>query len=165
MHRLVHRGEHILGRHVQIRTRQRVLPTHKIAEQLRLIKFYDSENKKLLTFLTNNFLIDAVTIAQLYKSRWKVELFFRWIKQHLRIKAFYGTSQNAVKTQIWIAISIYVLIAIIKKQLGLKPELYKILQILSVTIFDKTDIFQPLMENDIIDESIELNKQLELFNL
>ena len=134
-------------------------------EHLRLIKFYDSENKKLLKFLTNNFLTDALTIAKLYKARWKVELFFRWIKQHLRIKAFYGTSQNAVKTQVWIAISVYVLIAIIKKRLDLKPELYKILQILSVTIFDKTDIFQPLTENKLIDGNIEPPKQLELFNL
>jgi hypothetical protein len=134
-------------------------------EHLRLVKFYDSENKKLLTFLTNNFLIKALTVAQLYKSRWKVELFFRWIKQHLRIKAFYGTSQNAVKTQVWIAISIYVLVAIIKKRLGLKPELYTILQILSVTMFDKTDIFQPLTENALLDEKIEDDNQLQLFNL
>jgi len=134
-------------------------------EHLRLVKFYDSENKKLLTFLTNNFLIKALTVAQLYKSRWKVELFFRWIKQHLRIKAFYGTSQNAVKTQVWIAISIYVLVAIIKKRLGLKPELYTILQILSVTMFDKTDIFQPLTENALLEEKIEDDNQLQLFNL
>ena len=134
-------------------------------EHLRLVKFYDSENKKLLTFLTNNFLIKALTVAQLYKSRWKVELFFRWIKQHLRIKAFYGTSQNAVKTQVWIAISIYVLVAIIKKRLGLKPELYTILQILSVTMFDKTDIFQPLTENALLDEKIEDDNPLQLFNL
>jgi hypothetical protein len=134
-------------------------------EHLRLVKFYDSENKKLLTFLTNNFLIKALTVAQLYKSRWKVELFFRWIKQHLRIKAFYGTSQNAVKTQIWIAISIYVLVAIIKKRLGLKPELYTILQILSVTMFDKTDIFQPLTENMFLNDKIEDDNQLQLFRL
>jgi len=134
-------------------------------EQLRLIKFYDSESKKLLTFLTNNFMIDALTVAQLYKSRWKVELFFRWIKQHLRIKVFYGTSQNAVKTQVWVAISIYVLVAIIKKRLGLKPELYTILQILSVTIFDKTDIFQPLTETEFIDDKSENDNQLQLFNL
>jgi len=134
-------------------------------EQLRLIKFYDSENKKLLTFLTNNFLIDALTVAKLYKSRWKVELFFRWIKQHLRIKTFYGTSRNAVKTQIWIAISIYILIAIIKKRLGLKPELYTILQILSVTVFDKTDIFQPLTETALISDKTENDNQLQLFNL
>jgi hypothetical protein len=135
------------------------------SEHLRLVKFYDSENKKMLTFLTNNFLIKALTVAQLYKSRWKVELFFRWIKQHLRIKAFYGTSQNAVKTQVWIAISIYVLVAIIKKRLGLKPELYTILQILSVTMFDKTDIFQPLTENALIDDKIEDDNQLQLFSL
>lgn len=134
-------------------------------EHLRLIKFYDSENKKLLTFLTNNFLIDALTVAQLYKSRWKIELFFKWIKQHLRIKAFYGTSQNAVKTQIWIAISIYVLVAIIKKRLDLKSELYTILQILSVTMFDKTDIFQPLTETVLINDNIKDDNQLQLFDL
>jgi len=142
-----------------------VLSAKDYPEQLRLIKFYDSENKKLLTFLTNNFLIDALTVAQLYKARWKIELFFRWIKQHLRIKAFYGTSQNAVKTQVWIAISIYVLVAIIKKRLGLKPELYTILQILSVTIFDKTDIFQPLTETELIGDKTENDNQLQLFGL
>jgi len=139
--------------------------TKDYPEQLRLIKFYDSENKKLLTFLTNNFMIDALTVAQLYKSRWKVELFFRWIRQHLRIKTFYGTSQNAVKTQVWIAISIYVLVAIIKKRLGLKPELYTILQILSVTIFGKIDMFQPLTETELIDDKAENDNQLQLFDL
>ena len=134
-------------------------------EQLRLIRFYDSENKKLLILLTNNFLVDALTIAQLYKSRWKVELFFRWIKQHLRIKTFYGTSMNAVKTQIWIAISIYVLVAIIKKRLGLKPELYTILQILNVTIFEKIDIFQSLTETNLVEDNSDSDKQLQLFNL
>ncbi len=134
-------------------------------EQLRLIKFFDSETKKYFAFLTNNFEIDAITVAQLYKCRWKVELFFRWIKQHLRIKAFFGTSQNAVKTQVWIAISIYVLIAIIKKRLNLKPELYTILQIFSVTMFDKTDILQALTETTFIDDQIANHKQLQLFNL
>jgi len=133
-------------------------------EQLRLIKFFDSETKKYYTFLTNNFDIDAMTVAQLYKCRWKVELFFRWIKQHLRIKNFFGTSQNAVKTQVWIAISIYVLIAIIKKRLNLKPSLYIILQILSVTIFDKTPILQALTKTEINDQNTENHKQLTIFN-
>lgn len=134
-------------------------------EQLRLIKFFDSETKKYFTFLTNNFDIDAITVAQLYKCRWKIELFFRWIKQHLRIKAFFGTSQNAVKTQVWIAISVYVLVAIIKKRLDLKPSLYTILQILSVTIFDKTPILQALTETKINDQNTENDKQLTMFNL
>jgi hypothetical protein len=134
-------------------------------EQLRLIKFFDAETKKYFTFLTNNFDIDAITVAQLYKCRWKVELFFRWIKQHLRIKAFFGTSQNAVKTQVWIAISIYVLVAIIKKRLDLKPSLYTILQILSVTIFEKTPILQALTETKIDYQNAENDKQLTMFNL
>ena len=95
-------------------------------------------------FLTNNFMLPALTIADLYRSRWKVELFFKWIKQHLRIKAFFGTSENAVKSQIWIAVSVYVLIAIIKKRLDLKPTLYTILQILSLTVFEKTPLNQLL---------------------
>lgn len=134
-------------------------------QQLRLIKLFDSETRKYFTFLTNNFDIDAITVAQLYKCRWKIELFFRWIKQHLRIKAFFGTSQNAVKTQVWIAISVYVLVAIIKKQLNLNPSLYTILQILSVTIFDKTPILQALTETEINDQNIQNDKQLTMFNL
>lgn len=134
-------------------------------EKLRLVRFFDSENNKRLAFLTNNFLLDALTIAQLYKSRWKVELFFKWIKQHLRIKAFFGTSENAVKTQVWIAVSIYVLIAIIKKRLNLTPSLYTILQILSVTLFEKTPMPQALTTLDSIDEDITDHNQLKLFNL
>lgn len=134
-------------------------------QQLRLIKLFDSETRKYFTFLTNNFDIDAITVAQLYKCRWKIELFFRWIKQHLRIKAFFGTSQNAVKTQVWIAISVYVLVAIIKKQLNLNPSLYTILQILSATIFDKTPILQALTETEINDQNIQNDKQLTMFNL
>ena len=134
-------------------------------EQLRLVKFFDAANKKYYKFLTNNFDIDAITVAQLYKCRWQIELFFRWIKQHLRIKAFFGISQNAVKTQIWIAISVYVLVAIIKKRLNLRPSLYTILQILSVTIFDKTPILQALTETKIDDQDIDTGKQLTMFNL
>ena len=134
-------------------------------QQLRLIKFFASATNQRFTFLTNNFLIDAFTVAQLYKFRWKIELFFKWIKQHLRIKAFFGTSENAVKTQIWIAISIYVLVAIIKKRLNLKLELYTILQILSVTIFEKIDILQALTLTDIVDRNIENDNQLKLFDL
>jgi Transposase DDE domain len=105
---------------------------------LRRIHYFDVEKDLRLTFLTNNFLLPALTIAQLYRARWQVELFIPWIKQHLRIKAFYGTSKNAVKTQVWVAVSLYVLVAIVKKQLGLELSLYKILQILRVTVFEKT---------------------------
>ncbi len=134
-------------------------------DKLRLIRLFDLEHSQRLTLLTNNFVIDALVIAQLYKARWKIELFFKWIKEHLRIKAFFGTSRNAVKTQIWIAVSIYVLIAIIKKRLNLKPELYKILQILSVIIFEKTPVFQALTETNITDDNDQNDNQLKLFTL
>ena len=111
---------------------------------LRRISFYDADHQRRLVFLTNNFSLPALTITQLYKCRWQVELFFKWIKQHLRIKAFYGRSDNAVKTQVWIAISVYVLVAIVKKELQLDRTLYEILQILSITLFEKTPIFQAL---------------------
>ena len=113
-------------------------------EKLRRIRFFDTTQNRRLVFLTNNFTLPALTIAQLYKCRWQIELFFKWIKQHLRIKAFYGTSENAVKTQIWIAISVYVLVAIIKKQLHLDRSLYTILQILSITLFEKNPILEAL---------------------
>ena len=111
-------------------------------EPLRRIHYYDVETDKHFIFLTNNFLLPALIIAQLYKARWRVELFFKWIKQHLRIKKFYGTSENAVKTQIWIAVSVYVLVAILKKELGLDQSLYTILQFLSVSIFEKTPVLK-----------------------
>lgn len=134
-------------------------------EQLRLVRFVDTEKNNRFAFLTNNFEIDAITVAQLYKERWKIELFFKWIKQHLRIKAFFGTSPNAVKTQVWIAISIYVLVAIIKKRLGLTASLYTILQILSVTIFEKTHILQTLTTTDNANANNDFYNQMELFNL
>jgi len=115
-------------------------------DPLRRIAFYDAETERRFVFLTNNFTLPALSVAQLYKCRWQVELFFKWIKQHLRIKAFYGTSDNAVKTQVWVAISVYVLVAIVKKQLRIDRSLYEILQILSVTLFEKAPIFQPLSE-------------------
>lgn len=111
-------------------------------EKLRRVKYFDAEREKQLVFLTNNFVLPALTIAKLYKCRWQIELFFKWIKQHLRIKAFYGTSDNAVKTQIWIAVSTYVLVAIIRKRLHLEMNLYTILQILSVTLFEKVQLDQ-----------------------
>jgi len=111
-------------------------------EKLRCVKYFDAEREKHLVFLTNNFVLPALTIAKLYKCRWQIELFFKWIKQHLRIKAFYGTSENAVKTQIWIAVSTYILVAIIRKRLHLEQSLYTILQILSVTLFEKVPLNQ-----------------------
>jgi hypothetical protein len=130
-------------------------------ERLRRIRYYDIETKKRFVFLTNNFTLPAIVIAKLYKCRWQVELFFKWIKQHLRIKAFYGTSENALKTQIWIAISVYVLVAIVKKRLKLDRSLYTILQILSVTMFEKTPILQvlsaPNYETDTVDGDNQLN--------
>ncbi len=113
---------------------------------LRRIAFYDAKNQRRFTFLTNNFALPALTIVRLYKCRWQVELFFKWIKQHLRIKAFYGTSDNAVKTQVWIAISVYVLVAVVKKELRIDRSLYEILQVLSLTLFEKTPIFTALRE-------------------
>ena len=114
------------------------------SEKLRRIKFFDSENNKTLVFLTNNFFLSSLTIAELFHCRWEIELFFKWIKQHLRIKAFYGNSENAVKTQIWIAVTTYLLVAIIKKMLKIELSLYTILQILSVTIVEKMPILQLL---------------------
>ena len=113
-------------------------------QSLRRVKYVDPDTGKRLVFLTNNFVLDALTIAKLYKSRWQVELFFKWIKQHLRIKAFYGTSDNAVKTQVWIAISVYVLVAIIKKEHKLDRSMNEILQILSLNLFEKTPLFSAL---------------------
>ncbi|HEY3383878.1 MAG TPA: IS4 family transposase [Vicinamibacterales bacterium] len=132
---------------------------------LRRVRYLDPETEKRLVFLTNNFALPAITIAQLYKARWQVELFFKWIKQHLRIKAFYGTSENAVKTQIWIALSVYVLVAIVKKRLALDVSLYKLLQILSVTLFEKTPISMAVFDvGSQIDEVADCN-QLPLFDL
>jgi hypothetical protein len=133
-------------------------------EKLRRVRYFDVETKKRLVFLTNNFLLPPLTIAQLYKARWRVELFFKWIKQHLRIKAFYGTSANAVKTQVWIAISVYVLVAILKKRLRLEQSLYTILQILSVTLLEKSHILQVLTADDYKTEMGDLDNQLLLFD-
>jgi IS4 transposase len=133
-------------------------------DTLRRVSFYDVETDKRLKFLTNNFALPALTIAQIYKSRWQVELFFKWIKQHLRIKAFFGTSENAVKTQIWIAVSIYVLVAIVRKRLTLEASLYQILQILSLTLFEKVPILQALQASDSQDDLYEDGNQLILFD-
>ena len=133
-------------------------------DPLRKVSYYDAESGKRLKFLTNNFTLPAPTIAQIYKQRWQVELFFKWIKQHLRIKAFYGTSENAVKTQIWIAVSVYVLVAIVRKRLGLEASLYQILQILSLTLFEKTPILCALQSIDADANFGENANQLILFD-
>ncbi len=134
-------------------------------EIIRRVKFFDADTKKRFVYLTNNFEIPALTVALLYKNRWKVELFFKWIKQHLKIKSFYGTSFNAVKTQIWISISVYVMIAIIKKTLKIEMSLYKILQILSVSVFEKVSILQLLTKSNYKTERHLDPNQLILFDL
>jgi hypothetical protein len=134
-------------------------------DPLRRVAFYDAERKRRLVFLTNNFALPALTIARLYKCRWQVELFFKWIKQHLRIKAFYGTTDNAVKTQVWIAISIYVLVAIVKKELKLQRSMYEILQILSLTLFEKTPLIQALQAQIEPNAKSTSHNQLTLFDL
>ena len=131
--------------------------------KLRRVKYYDAETKKMLIFLTNNFSLPALTIAQLYRCRWQVELFFKWIKQNLRIKTFFGTSENAVKTQIWIAVSVYVLVAILKKRLNIPASLYTILQILSVSAFEKIPLLQLLTETTMQLEISDSENQLNLF--
>jgi hypothetical protein len=133
-------------------------------KSLRRIKYHDKQTGKTFNFLTNNFVIPAQTVADLYRYRWQVELFFKWIKQHLRIKRFFGTSENAVKTQIWIAISVYVLIAIIKKRLDIKADLYTILQILSLTLFEKTSLIQLLAQSDHAMDENGMSNQLDLFS-
>jgi len=132
-------------------------------ERLRRIRFFDVETRKWLVFLTNNFTLPALTIAQLYKCRWQIELFFKWLKQHLRIKAFYGTSENAVKTQLWVAIAMYVLVAIVKKQLGLEASLYTILQILSVSLFEKIPLGEALALSRATALEADAGNQLNLF--
>jgi hypothetical protein len=135
-------------------------------EPLRRISYYDAETGKRLVLLTNNFLLPALTIAALYKARWQVELFFKWLKQHLRIKAFFGTSENAVKTQVWIAVSVYVLVAILKKQLQIQQSLYTILQVLSISQFEKEPLYDLLSQyKDEIDTETESSNQLLLFDL
>ena len=133
-------------------------------ERLRRIRYYDQETDKRIVPITNNWSLPAITIAELYRCRWQVELFFKWIKQHLRIKAFFGTTENAVKTQIWIAISVYVLVAIIKKRLKLEHSLYTILQILSLSLFEQMPIGRALAITTIQEPFTSIDKQLKLFN-
>ena len=132
-------------------------------EKLRRIKFYDTHRDKRLTFLTNQFILPAATIADLYRCRWQVELFFKWIKQHLRIKTFFGTSENAVKTQIWIAVSVYVLVAIVKKKMKIELTLYTILQILSLTLFEKLPLYQAFAQGAYRNKIATIDNQLKLF--
>ena len=134
------------------------------SSHLRRIRFHDPVTGKTLVFLTNQFTLPATTICALYKSRWQVELFFKWIKQHLRIKAFYGTRENAVKTQIWIAVSVYLLVAIVKKRLDLPGSLYTLLQVLSVTLFEKIPIQQALQQGDYTNPQLTDPNQLILFD-
>jgi IS4 transposase len=133
-------------------------------EKLRRVKYHDEDTDKTFVYLTNNFTLPALTIAKLYKCRWQVELFFKWIKQNLRIKTFYGTSENAVKTQIWTAVAVYVLVAIIKKKLDLKISLYTMLQVLSVSVFEKVSLLQLFAKSDYRNDSSETSNQLNLFS-
>jgi transposase len=133
-------------------------------DTLRRISYVDPKTNNHLVFLTNNFVLPALTIARIYQCRWQVELFFKWIKQHLRIKAFFGTSENAVKTQIWIAVSIYVLVAIVRKRLALEASLYQILQVLSITLFEKTPLLQALQASDSGNDLLDPGNQLNLWD-
>jgi hypothetical protein len=160
---------HAVDKSTELRCEQSIVLTgfysaQRYPQQLRRIKYYHAESDKTFVFLTNHFSLPAFTIAELYRCRWQVELFFKWIKQHLRIKAFFGTSENAVKSQIWIAVSVYVLVAIIKKRLGIDASLYTILQILSLTVFDRIPLDQLLTdcEDNLCDPNF--SHQLNLFN-
>jgi hypothetical protein len=162
---LQRRYSHLVDQSTGVRSDQTVILTTigsatAYPDALRRVSYVDAETNKHLVFLTNNFNLPALTITQIYKCRWQVELFFKWIKQHLRIKAFYGTTENAVKTQIWIAVSVYVLVAIVRKRLGLEATLYQILQVLSITLFEKTPILRALQacgsQNDLLDPSNQL---------
>jgi len=161
---------HPIDRTTGLRCDQTIVLTGKhtcryYPEKLRRVHYVDPEREQSIVALTNHFRLPALDIALLYKCRWQIELFFKWIKQHLRIKAFYGTSENAVKTQIWIAISVYVLVAILKKKLRLEQSLYTILQILSLTCFEKTEICRVLTEDVCEDHTYQSRNQLSLFNL
>src|SRR5437016_2128802 len=166
---LQRRYSHLVDKSTGVRSDQTVILTtlnsaKAYPDALRRISYHDADTDKRLKFLTNNFALPALTIAQIFKARWQVELFFKWIKQHLRIKAFFGTSENAVKTQIWIAVSVYVLVAIIRKRLGLEASLYQILQILSLTLFEKVPISQALEASDSQENLVNDPNQLILFD-
>jgi|SRR5688572_9946148 len=149
----------------QIISLQAFYAAKKYPDKLRRVRFYDGQRQRALVFLTNHFGLSALSVAQLYQRRWQVELFFRWIKQHLRIKSFYGTSANAVRTQLWVAVSVYALVAILKKRLGSDATLYEILQILSVSVFEKTPIEQLFQALRSQNESTHLPNQLSFWDL
>ena len=159
---------HKVDKTTGVRYDQTVVPTgfytkKDYPDKLRRIKYFDAEKGRAFIFLTNQFTLPASTIAELYRYRWRVEIFFKWVKQHLRIKSFYGTSENAVKTQIWIAISTYVLVAIMKKRLKIDLTLYTILQILSISLFEKKPIYQVLAQSDYKNKTTSAHIQLKLF--
>ncbi len=167
---LQRRYSHRVDKSTGVRSNQTVILTagksaKAYPDSLRRVSYFDVATNKRLKFLTNNFTLPALTIARIYKSRWQVELFFKWIKQHLRIKKFYGTSENAVKTQIWIAVSVYLLVAIVRKRLGLEASLYQILQILSVTLFEKMPILQAFGDPESQEKSDPIYNQLNLWDL
>jgi hypothetical protein len=167
---LQRRYSHAVNKSTGVRSDQTVFLTagksaKAYPDLLRRVSYFDVATNKRLKFLTNNFSLPALTIARIYKSRWQVELFFKWIKQHLRIKKFYGTSENAVKTQIWIAVSVYLLVAIVRKRLGSEASLYQILQILSVTLFEKTPILQGFGDPESQAKSDPIYNQLNLWDL
>ncbi len=167
---LQRRYSHAVDKSTGVRSDQTVILTagksaKAYPDPLRRVSYFDAATNKRLQFLTNNFTLPALTIARIYKSRWQIELFFKWIKQHLRIKKFYGTSENAVKTQIWIAVSVYLLVAIVRKRLGLEASLYQILQILSVTLFEKTPILQAFGDPESQEKSESIYNQLNLWDL
>jgi len=164
------RYSHPHDRATGVRSDQTIILTgpktaHLYPIALRRVHFYSAEREQRLVLLTNNFSIPALTVAALYRYRWQIELFFKWIKQHLRIKSFFGTSDNSVKTQIWIAISVYVLVAIVKKRLGLKQDLYTLLQTFSLTLFEKTPIFGLLQQSQYNLEMLDDLKQLQLLDI
>ena len=166
---LQRRYSHPVDKSTGLRSDQTVILTaiesaQAYPDSLRRVSYFDAAMNKRLKFLTNNFALPALTIAEIYRSRWQVELFFRWIKQHLRIKKFYGTSENAVKTQIWIAVSVYVLVAIVRKRLGLEASLHQILQILSVTLFEKPPILRALQPSASQENLLDDPNQLILFD-
>lgn len=157
-------------KHAAVRLDAAIVPLSRKARRdyparLRLVEYFDAKNKKLLIFVTNNFILPAQTIADLYRNRWHVELFFKWIKQHLQIKSFLGNSENAVKTQIWIAITVYSMVAILKKQLNLKSSLYSMLQVLSVSAINKIPILQAFCDDTTLSYDQAPNKQLNLFDI
>jgi len=164
------RYSHAVDKSTSVRSDQTVTPATNgsstaYPDALRRVVYFDEVTGKRLKFLTNNFNLPALTIAEIYKQRRRVELFFRWIKMHLRIEAFYGTSENAVKTQIWIAVSAYVLAAIVRKRLGLEAGLYQILQILSLTLFEKTPILRALQTSDYDNDLGDIGNRMILFDL